>query len=102
MTKEELKDLFPLYGNITQEIIDSAKIYNSQRCIGALSLRSALGHYTEKHNFTMSCGGYSGNLILNLNDENSDIYVRLTTEEKVNMMKITEPQLVTFIIKEYA
>lgn len=86
------KNIFPLQGYITQEIINKANIYDVCSCIGALTLKEALGdniRFFEK----ISWGNSSGNNTFNGKP------VSITTEEDIYFMGVTTPQKVTFILK---
>lgn len=91
---EQFKLLFPLKGEITQEIIDSANIFDIANCIGALTLKSALGENLQLVESKSLWGSYTG--FINLVDETK---VSIGTIENTNFMNVTKPQLVTFIIE---
>lgn len=92
MTKiEQFKALFPLKGRVTQEIIDEADIDDWQNCVGALTLSEALGEniqLVDKINWGNDRG------FPKVDKET----VILTTKEKYNMMGITKPVDVEFIL----
>jgi hypothetical protein len=88
----ELKDLFPRKFFITEEIIKKANLSNVSNCIGALSLKESLKNVPEIDQEELSWGSYSGsNTILGCN-------VWVGTQEGINLMNVTEPQEITFII----
>lgn len=91
MKKSEIKAMFPLKAMVTQEIIDSARIFSTSQCIGAKTLRSVLPDELKNHvswAVTDSDGTF-GNLGFNV-----------TTIEGFDMMNIKEPCEVTFILRD--
>lgn len=93
MKRQDLLNKFPLEFEITQDIINNADVYDIDNCIGALSLKKALGF--EHVTWAADTGS------LHYNDkENSLCFVdTISTEEGINMMEVTEPQKVTFIVQ---
>ena len=88
MTEQEIKSLFPLKAMITQEIIDNARLYNTKRCIGALTLKSVVP------DDSVDWGDLSGYIE---SDEYSRVWI--TTRGRVSMMDVIKPQEVTFILE---
>jgi hypothetical protein len=88
MTPQEIKALFPLKANITEEIINTATLLDTSRCIGAKTLQSVLPKELK-----VDWGVYYGDIIVD--DEQR---IQITTTEQINMMSIKLPQSVTFII----
>lgn len=86
---EEFKSLFPIKAKITQEIIDTAELYDNKNCIGAKALREVL---PEKFKLKADWGADNTVILI----EGYRVY--LTTEERINLMKVTEPMDVTFIL----
>lgn len=92
MTVEEIKALFPLKAMITQDIIDNSDVNDCTDCIGANTLKSVLPEELKKYAqwcITYEWGKYG-----------TDELICITTIEGVDMMKITEPMEVTFIIEK--
>lgn len=91
----KVEDLFPLKGEVTQEIIDTAGKYSIIDCIGAKTLRIAVESRIniELRGYDLTWGSHSGSIV----HEHS--LFNIGTLEDVNMMRITEPQTVTFILK---
>ena len=87
MNKQQVEALFPLEAWITPAIIEVADVNNATECIGALTLRSALGL-----SLVVGWVTYSGVIFTD------DAPVDVTTYERINMMKVTEPQKVTFVL----
>ena len=96
MTKEQILALFPLKGEVTQEILDNADIHDTGNCRGAQALKAALGdnlQYFDEHNMWGTTYGR-----VYLKDGNT---FRLTTEEGYEFMHgITAPCIVTFIVSD--
>jgi hypothetical protein len=90
----KVEDLFPLEGEITQEIIDKADIWNPMKCIGALALKAALLTLLKEEDFTTSWAADIGHPTI-LGERRT-----ITTKEDVDLMDIKKPQKVTFIIQE--
>lgn len=91
MTKEEILAWFPKKAKITQEIINEAKLYRSNLCIGALTLKTILpDEYKDKASWGIftSFGTFPKDNIV------------ITTDDNVDMMMVKEPREVTFIIKQ--
>jgi hypothetical protein len=88
----DIKTLFPLKAEITQEIIDGANTYSVTKCIGAKTLRTAVESKTNTvfSTFAITWGSHSGNI------ETETSPLNIGTEEDINMMRVTEPQTVTF------
>lgn len=92
---KQYKALFPLKGEITQEIINTANTFDYGNCIGALTLKAALGVDIELVDSVISIWG-SRNGIQRI----EGIPVAVTTIGGINMMRVTEPQSVTFILTD--
>lgn len=88
MSTEEIRGLFPATVQITQDIIDNARIGNIYQCIGALALKSI-----SPEELNTRWGVTTGKIGV------GDVVFNITTVEMVSMMRISEPQEVTFIIK---
>ena len=91
--KEKFISLFPLKGRITQEIIESSDIGDSDNCIGANTFRKAIGDNISLFQDT-GWGTDIGHMVLI-----DDTIVDIGTEEDIDMMEVVEPRDVTFIIK---
>jgi uncharacterized protein (DUF1919 family) len=91
---EKFRSLFPLKGMITQEIIDNSDRYCSNNCVGALTLKAALGE-----NFELICVNVGLWIDVTGYVLTKDNYTtRLKTLEEIPMMKVLEPQEVTFVL----
>lgn len=90
---EEIKKLFPLEVNITQEIIDKAELLNAHKCIGALALQSVLPK--RKDGKPWSWGSTEGNQW----QDNKGRHIVIGTAEKIDLMQVTIPRTITFILK---
>lgn len=87
-----LYNLFPLKGEITQEIINKANVKNPYACIGALTLKAALDKAGVNSNVSWAHhSSYSTTI------EGQSLGI-ITTEQGINMVKVTTPQEVTFIM----
>lgn len=93
MNIEEIKRLFPLEGEVTQDIIDSANVWNSLNCIGTKTLRQAIGEDKLK-GFGIVWGVRDGTVYIN--GEGGYMKFCVTTENGVNMMDVIEPIKVIF------
>lgn len=109
MSTTDFESLFPLKGEITPAILQKADRRDTKRCVGARTLRAALGeqfatyfsgkggaevlHDPEADYF--GWGAYCGNVRTRQGGE----YL-IGTEEGLQMMEVTEPQAVTFIISK--
>lgn len=87
---EEIMAVMPLKGEVTQEIIDSSSVWDSQNCIGhntlVASLKQAGINVDELDKIRwFNKNGY-------ITKEHESLYV--TTEEP--MIRMYEPQSVTF------
>lgn len=92
--KSSIDHLFPLKGYITQEIIDNSNVRDVYNCIGYNTLVQALGSENcEKYFSVMGWGNTSGS-----QRTKEDVSVLITTVEEVDMMDVTEPMEVTFIL----
>lgn len=89
---------FPLTGVITEEIIATANVKNIFDCIGAKTLQAAMNKI-----------GISGKARWGAADSCSteidgkavaEHGYKITTEEGIDMMMVTHPQEVTFILKK--
>lgn len=87
-----MKHLFPLKGKITQDIIDNSNINDGNTCIGANTLRAALGDHLNLGSF-LCWGAIDGNILTS-----SGEILDIDTEGSINFMQVTEPRDVTFII----
>lgn len=90
MNTEQIKALFPLKAMVTQEIIDSAKLMNPLKCIGALTLKSV---FPEELKELVSWG------VTDTGDTLKNWGLIVTTEEGFDFMEIKNPCEVTFIVK---
>lgn len=94
MTQTDLiKGLFPLKGKVTKAILKEANVRDIHNCIGAVTLRKALG----EHLFIttdIQWGDYYG--ILKVDGQ----WVRITTEGRIAMMDIKKSTEVTFILRQ--
>lgn len=90
---EKYISLFPLQGELTQEIIEKAHPYNTRECQGALTLKAALGE-----NISLLANGdcWGSNQGVQSIKEGGE--VRLTTMENLCFPHAKTPQKVTFII----
>lgn len=82
----DISTLFPLKFTITQEIIDMSSPLNAYTCIGANSLRIALGDFANGRNIMW------GNTLGSLDE------LWMTTEENIAMPLLKSPVQVTFIV----
>ena len=101
-SKEEIEKLFPFEFEITNEIIQEGRknIYNSNKCIGALSLKSVLN--TLKIGNECSWGFVSGTLYELDNEYRLIPMLIISTIEEINFMTLIKPTKVTFqTIKQY-
>lgn len=89
-----IKDLFPLEGKITQDIIDKADRWDPRKCVGALTLEAALFTRLKKEDFTISWATIIGHPMI-LGECQT-----ITTKEGIDMMEINKPQKITFIIED--
>ena len=98
MNTEQVKKLFPLKAVITQNIIDSADVWNVEKCKGALTLKSVLPDELKDN---VTWGANDGFIFERESKGSEEVQmIRIATEEGVNMIYIEEPLEVTFIIKE--
>ncbi len=93
MTSEKIKALFPIKAQITQEIIDKSRTLNIYDCIGAKTLQSVIPPCQVRIFWGLDSGGIVHDTF------KPDFQIEITTKEGVDMMGITKPQEVTFIIK---
>lgn len=89
MNIEEIKALFPITTMVTQEIINKSSISSIWNCIGANTLKSCVPIELQK---TLHWGRSSG-FVYATNDDD------LRIKSNIDMMEITEPIEVTFIIE---
>jgi len=82
-----LENIFPLKGRVTWEILMSSQRMSVRGCVGAVTLRTALGEFANGR--IVRWGNQDGVV-----DDDA-----ITTLEEVEMMNITEPTEVTFILK---
>lgn len=94
MNKEDIIKLFPLKGEITQDIIKNADRDDIANCVGALTLQDALGKELCKQ-VQAEWGAWSGSV----NDSKGTWAIRLTTPNSVDFMGVYSPREVTFIIE---
>jgi hypothetical protein len=97
---EKFKALFPMEVKVTKNIINTAKIFDTRACIGALALRKGLGKKgldLLKERRT-SWGLYDGHQIVLIEDDISAELVCSYDEndERVDMTDVEEPFTVTF------
>lgn len=90
MSIEEIKALFPLKGQLTQEILDNSNTMDIYSCNGANTLKQSLGDIGEN---VVTWGAWFG--IIN---EYSTKDFKIGTLEDLDFMYATEPQEVTFIL----
>lgn len=92
----KIKSLFPLAVEIDQEIIDKADIVNVSECIGALTLRKALGDKLLKD---MSANWYnrSGRIQVKKSYMCKSFSVIINTQENIDMMEVKKPESVILI-----
>ena len=95
-----MKIQFPIKFTVTEEIIKAANIFNATNCIGALSLKAALGKNSDLCNSW--CSGYghlrwdnrlgdlAGTEVWSVNDKG----------ESINMMEITHSREVIFTLEQ--
>lgn len=93
MNKQELMDLFPIKGYLTQEIIDKADIGNTANCRGALTLKAALGDNLKYFKQDSMWGAITGTVSVISGGE-----FDITTKEGINFMTTNEPQDVLFYV----
>lgn len=102
MTREQLKKLFPLEGEITKNILMSSNKHDIHNCPGANTLRETLQKNGVPFiNEELSWGAVDGSFYLEGDNQPEThifgigaIWVR--TEEHVNFMNVKEPMNVTF------
>lgn len=90
MKTQDLRGLFPVTVEITQKMIDEADIFKSQRCIGALALKSAM-----PSNTWVSWAIRDGHVAIL--GENKGL-LKVTTRTNTDMMKIDKPTTISFIL----
>lgn len=100
----DIKKLFPITVEVTQEIINSAFIMNSEKCIGALTLKSILPSENKKTTFWGVSGGgiwKKGVTTQQSFDDTALLLIDSVDEngKPINMMYIKEPQTVTFKLR---
>lgn len=87
-----LSEVFPLKGFITQDIIDKSVLMDTTNCIGANTLKEALGENINLFDYI----GWAIHSGANSSKERGS--VRITTVEGIDLMEVKRPQEVTFII----
>ena|SRR5688572_1691033 len=92
MNAEQFKVLFPLEGQVTQDILSNARLLNPWECIGALTLKAALGEEVVSKIQDISWRNWDGCVRLG-ND-----YINIGTQENIPVIDIKQPQELTFII----
>ncbi len=95
---EKYAKLFPITRNVTKTIITKAQghLYDGARCIGALTLKAALGaNFKDKDLIQEGIWGASYGELKFVDGTR----LTITTEEKLDMMEITTPTKVTLIIQ---
>lgn len=92
-----IKELFPLKGTITQEIIDGSNIHCIRECIGANTLRAALREAGVMDRLDPAdpifWGRWGGDIML----VNKAV---LRIETDIDMMEVTAPQEVIFTLSK--
>jgi len=83
---KQIKNIFPVKVQVTQEMIDNAKLGDIYGCIGALALRSL----NIPEVIEIKWGAWTGFIIT----EKSEIHI--TTDKEINVMEIKKPTEVTF------
>lgn len=104
MRVSQIKKLFPVTVEVTQEIINSAFIMNAKQCVGALILKSILPDENKDQVYWgVDSGGIwkKGALADETVDANALLLVKSVDEngKAINMMQIKEPQTVILTIK---
>lgn len=85
MSLTEIKSLFPLTVEVTQEIIDKANPFNPYDCIGNHTLKSVLGSQVS-----IMWTSIDGEIRI----PGGKVFIK--TRGKVSMMDIEKPRSVTF------
>lgn len=93
-----IEALFPLKGQITTEILQSANRYLPSECVGTRTLQQALGVALNKdipssEDIHVSWGRLGGFVLI----EGAKA-IPITTQENIDMVETKEPQEVTFIL----
>jgi hypothetical protein len=94
MHLKDLKKLFPLEGQLTNEILNSAVPLDNRNCRGVLTLKAALGEVSKELGF-VTWGTYNGSISL----AGNILYV--TTRENTNFVASKKPGKMTFILKAF-
>lgn len=95
MYTEKLKQflaLFPLKGQLTEQIINNADVYNTDDCRGARTLTAALGDNISLIYGKVKWGDTFGGCTV----DGANIF--LSTEMNTNFMEAKEPQTVIFVV----
>lgn len=92
----KIKALFPLKFKVTNKIIEWSNREDIHNCIGANSLKEALGITERNTTVKISWGRTDGNVELKSKDGKSSITLYVSNKDKVDMMKIEKPRTVTF------
>lgn len=88
-----IKDLFPLKGNVTEEILQNKNLYNTEDCTGARTLKAALSKAGVNINdFDIRWGTHTGTI----SRSGKEIIVTST----FNMMRVEKPLEVTIEFEE--
>ncbi len=103
MRTSDIKKLFPITVEITKEILDSAFILNSEKCIGALALKSILPDEVKNQAYWGCASGGIWKKGVTVNEtfnDNALVLIQSVDENgnPINMMNIREPQTITFNI----
>jgi hypothetical protein len=98
MTREEFIALFPRKGIITQEIIDTARLWSVSECIGAKTLKASLGEEIVKE----LCPNMWGNETGCITDKQQQWLsaVEIGTKENIPMIDVDIPMEVEFIVTD--
>ena len=93
---KKIDELFPLEVEITQEMIDNAKLYDRDKRIGANALKAAIVNLGfEPNTFRAEWLCRTGALTIGADR------ITLCTKEYINLVEIKNPRKVTFVPYSY-
>lgn len=96
MKLKDITSLFPLKGQLTQEILDKANIHDINKCNGALTLKAALPEGMQDY---VTWGVYTGVVYTNKKKQDTiGSHAVISTLEDLDFMDATTPQEVTFVL----
>jgi len=89
-----IDSIFPLKGQVTRKIIIDAHVFNPLSCIGALTLKAALGDNVNLFKLLVWGSDISYNSLL----DGTSVIIRSKTEsgDSICMMNIKKPTTVYF------